>query len=218
NHKIAANMLGDAARFFLAFLGGPWATIMPRGGTSVAGLVTLLLAIYAVAATWRRGNLRSHEIVATGTIVLVLGSAAAAALGRVGGISTESRYSTPVLMLYAGIIVLFWPRLPGPGESARPCGQARSRKLAIPVFLVACLLAYGAASHWRLPYEYRDLPRMKANAEVAYVGNVQDPDAVKRIAMGTGYVGVPDPAEYAALITEHAWRSRRYLLRHHFSV
>jgi len=220
-HKIPANMLLDVVTFFFAFLGGPWATIVP-GGASVAGLVTLLLAVYALVTNWRRGGLRSYETVATGMIVLVLVSAAAAALGRVEiGIATDSRYSTAVLMLYAGIIVSFWPRLSGYHEPARPCGpgvQPRCRNLAIPVFLVLGTLAYGAASHWRLPYEVSELPNIKANAEVAYVGNVQDPDAIKPVAMGTGYVGVPDPRAYAALITEHAWRSRRYLLRHNFSV
>jgi hypothetical protein len=220
-HKIAASMLLDVAKFFLAFLGGPWATITPSGAT-VVGLITLLLAIYAAATNWRRSSLCSYEVVATGMIVLILTSAVAAALGRVGiSTATESRYSTPVLMLYAGIIVSFWPRILERDESDGHCGpgiQARGRKLAVPILVVACTLAYGAASHWRLPYQYKDLPKIKANAEVAYLGNVQDPDVVKYVAMGTGSLRDPDPIKYAALITQQAWQSRHYLLRHELSV
>jgi hypothetical protein len=73
--------------------------------------------------------------------------------------------------------------------------------LALFVFAT---LAYGVASHWILPYDYSEFPDVKADAEVAYVADVQDPLPFQHV--------VPTPQ------LELAWRARGYLLRHDLSV
>jgi hypothetical protein len=70
--------------------------------------------------------------------------------------------------------------------------------------LVVGTIAYAAASHWKLPYDYSEFPNVKADAEVAYVANVQDPLPFSRV--------VPQPQ------LELAWQARGYALRHDLSV
>jgi hypothetical protein len=205
DYKLTPESAGKLISFFLAFLGGPWATIAPDG-VRIAGLVTLSLSAYALAKYWRRDRLHSHELVAVGLIVLVLASAAGTALGRLRyGIdaATDSRYSTTVLMLYAALLVSFWPKVQADSEAAdldRPNGVQTA---ALALFVVA-ILAYGIASHSKLPQDYSEFPKMKADAEVAYVADVPDPLPFKYV--------VPQPP------LELAWQARGYLLRHRLSV
>ena len=173
----------------------------------MAGLVTLLSSGYAILAYWRRRDrLHAHELVSAGLITLALGSAAATALARLRfGIeaATESRYSTTVLVLYAALLVSVWPKIPAGAGSAASNRPSAVQTGALAV-LVLFTLAYAAASHWKLPYDYSAFPNMKAEAEVAYVANVQDPLAFKNV--------VPQPQ------LELAWQARGYALRHKLSV
>src|ERR1051326_2938776 len=205
DYKLAPDRVGELARFFLAFLGGTWASIAPDSVTA-AGLITLLLSACAMSAYWRRDRLRSYELVSAGVIVLALGSAGVVSLVRLRfGIeaATESRYSTTVLMLYAAILVAFWPRLHGDAE-ANGLGRPSTVHTGALALFVFGTLTYGVASHWKLPYAYSEFPDMKADAEVAYVANVQDPLPFRHV--------VPQPQ------LELAWRAREYLLRHGLSV
>jgi hypothetical protein len=205
DYKLAPDRTIELATFVLAFLGGPWASIAP-GSATIVGLVTLLLSLWALVRYSRRDLLRSYELVSAGVIALALGSAAFAALARLRfGIeaATESRYSTTVLVLYAALLVSFWPRLSaGAGSAAgkRPSNVQTAALAAVAL----CTFAYAAASHWKLPYDYSEFPRMKAEAEVAYVANVQDPLAFNNVA--------PQPP------LQLAWQARDYALRHKLSV
>jgi hypothetical protein len=117
--------------------------------------------------------------------------------------ATESRYSTTVLMLYAAILVAFWPRLQDETEVNGVSGQSAVRTGGLALFVFA-ILAYGVASHWKFSYDFSEFPAMKADAEVAYVANVQDPVPFQHVA--------PRPQ------LELAWQAREYLLRHNLSV
>ncbi len=205
DYKLTTSRAVEVASFFLAFLGGPWAKISPDSVT-IAGTVTLLLSAHALARYWRRDRLRSYELVSAGLIALTVGSAALAALARVRfGIeaATESRYSTTVLMLYAALLVSFWPSVRADADSAASSRPSKVQTGAITVF-VAAALAYGIASHWTLPWDYSGFPIAKAEAEVAYVADVQDPLPFKDIA--------PQPQ------LDLAWQARGYALRHKLSV
>jgi hypothetical protein len=194
------------ARFFLHFLGGPWATVAPASVT-FAGIITILLALYALLRHGPATAPRPYEVVAIGLIVLVLVSGAMVALERVQfGIeaATESRYSTPVLILYSAVLVSLWPRTRAEAEAAESRGSTAHAKLPeIGMSIaIACALAYGVRSHWELPYDYAPLSSLKSDAEVGYVANVQDPQHFK----------------YVASSIDQAWRARRYLLRHNLSI
>jgi hypothetical protein len=205
DYKLTPSKAAHVVSFFLAFLGGPWASIAPDSVT-VAGLVTLLLSVCAIVKYWRRDRLPSYELVSAGLIALVLGSAAAAALARLRfGIeaATESRYSTSVLVLYVALLVSFWPKAPAQAASAARNRASAVQSAASAVFVFAAF-AYAAASHWKLPYDYSEFTNVKAEAEVAYVANVQDPLPFSRV--------VPQPP------LELAWQARGYALRHNRSV
>jgi hypothetical protein len=205
DYKLTPSKAVEVVSFFLAFLGGPWANITPDSVT-IAGVVTLLLSTYALVGYWRRDRLCSHELVCAGLMALALGSAAVAALARLRfGIeaATESRYSTTVLMLYAAILVSFWPRVHADTGSAGPYRPSNIQTGALALFVVGTL-AYGVASHWKLPYDYSEFPNIKADAEVAYVADVQDP-------LPFNYVAPQPPLELA-------WQARGYALRHNLSV
>jgi hypothetical protein len=205
DYQLSPNRVGELAAYFLAFLGGPWASVAPNG-TIIAGLVTLLLSACAAVRYWRRDRLCSFELVSVGLIALAIASAAMTALARLRfGLegAVESRYSTTVLMLYAALLVSFWPRVQ---IDAEPAWATRPNPplTAALAMLVVGILAYGIASHWKLPYDYSGFRTMKADAEVAYVANVQDPLAFEHVA--------PRPQ------VELAWRARDYVLRHNLSV
>jgi len=192
--------------FFLHFLGGPWATAAPAA-VGFAGLVTILLALYALLKHRPAADPRLYQVVAFGIIVLVLVSAAVVAVGRVQlGIeaAVESRYSTPVLILYSAILVSVWPRNrieAATAEAQKLTFRAKLHEIGIAL-VVACILVYGVKSHLELPYNYEPLPRLKSDAEIGYVSNVQDPEHFK----------------YVAPSIDKAWGVRRYLLRNNLSV
>jgi len=205
DYRLGPGRAIELAGFYLAFLGGPWANIAPNGVT-VAGAATLLLSACAMVKYWRRNSLRPYELVAAGVIALTLGSAAVVTLARLRfGIeaATESRYSTTVLMLYAALLVSFWPRVQLDAAAARP-NQPSAVRIAALALLVLAILAHGIASHWKLPYDYSDFLSAKADAEVAYVANVQDPLPFANLT--------PQPP------LELAWQARGYALRHKLSV
>jgi len=205
DYKLTPDRTVELANFVLAFLGGPWVSIAP-GSAIVIGLVTLLLSMVALIKYRRCDHPCPYELVSVGLITLALGSAIAAALARLRfGIeaATESRYSTTVLVLYAALLVSFWPRVPAEAASAtsnRPSAVS-TRALAM---LVAGTIAFTAASHWKLPYDFSEFANRKADAEVAYVANVQDALAFRHVA--------PEPQ------LEVAWQARGYALRHKLSV
>lgn len=205
DYKLAPGRIGELAGFFLAFLGSPWASIAPDG-VAIAGVITLLLSAYAMLEHWRRDRLRSYELVSAGLIVLALGSAAVVSLARLRfgiGAATESRYSTTVLMLYVAILVAFWPRFDRDAEADGSSRQNTIRTGALALFVFATL-AYGVAGHWKFSYDFSQFPDMKADAEVAYLANVQDPLPFQYVA--------PQPQ------LELSWQARPYVLRHHLSV
>src|SRR5262249_4106657 len=153
----------------------------------------------------QRSRLRSYELVSVAVIALVLGSAAVVSLARLRfGIeaATDSRYSTSVLMLYAAILVSLWPRVSAVASVA-PQEPSPLQRAALTLS-VGCILAYGMATHWRLPSDYSAFADAKADAEVAYVANVQDPLPFKYV--------VPQPQ------LELAWQARDYAVRHRLSV
>jgi len=205
DYKLAPSRAAELASFFLAFLGAPWAGVAPNSITD-ADVITLLLSVCAMLEYWRRDRLRSDELVSAALIGLALGSAAVVSLARLRfgmEAATESRYSTTVLMLYAAILVAFWPRLQGDTEVSGVAGQSTVRTGSLALFVFATL-AYGVASHWKFPYEFSKFPAMKADAEVAYIANVQDPLPFQHVA--------PQPQ------LELAWQAREYLIRHNLSV
>jgi hypothetical protein len=205
DYKLTPGSGVELVRFFLEFFGGPWASIAPDGVT-IIGLVTVILSGYAIFRYRRRGRLRSYELVSVGLIALTLISAAATALARLRfGVeaATDSRYSTTVLVLYAALLVSFWPKILPDAASAASNRPSAVQTGTLGVFVLG-VLAYAAASHWKLPYDYAAFPRMKAEAEVAYVANVQDPLAFTNVA--------PQPQ------LELAWQARGYALRHKLSV
>jgi hypothetical protein len=205
DYKLTPDRVSELATFVIAFMGGPWASIAPDGAI-IIGLLTLSLSGLALVKYWRRGRLCSYELVCAGLIALALGSAAAATLARLRfGIeaATESRYSTSVLVLYAALLVSFWPKVPTgrASDASNSLGAVPPGALAV---LVVCTIAYAAASHWKLPYDYSEFPNVKADAEIAYVANVQDAPAFTPV--------VPAPQ------LDLAWQARGYALRHQLSV
>jgi len=205
DYKLAPGRAVDLVDFFLAFLGGPWASVAP-GSTTIIGLVTLLSSLYAIVKYRRLDRLGSYDLVSVGLIALTLISAAATALARLRfGIeaATESRYSTSVLMLYAALVVSFWPRVHADAESAEAYKPDAVQTGALVLFALISFV-YGITSHRKLPYDYSQWRDVKENAEVAYVADVQDPVAFKDVA--------PQPQ------LDLAWQARGYVLRHKLSV
>jgi len=203
DYNLAPGRAVELITFFLEFLGAPWAGIAPNA-VGAAGLATLTLSGYAVVGSWQRGRLRSYELVSVAVIVLVLGSAAAVSLARLRfGIeaATDSRYSTSVLMLYAAILVSLWPRVSTTAAVGALKGPTAVQAGALTL-VIGCILAYGIASHWKS--DYSGFRQAKADAEVAYVANVQDPLPFRYV--------VPQPQ------LELAWQARAYVLRHKLSV
>jgi len=150
----------DQALFAISFLGSPFAAIAPPlvlpAGVIAIGLSILLIVRYAKVAAPR-----ADQTIAVASCGFILAIAAAAALTRVSlGIAgaTESRFVTPAVFLWAGLLVGFWPLLPA--RSAALC--------AVSVGV------YSLLSHLWLPYNYYPLWDIKANAETAYVAGVKD--------------------------------------------
>jgi hypothetical protein len=205
DYKLNVASVTELATFFIRILGGPWATIAPDTVT-IIGLLTLLVSTHAIIKYLRCGRLIRYELLSAGLIALTLGSAAAASLARLRfGIdaATESRYSTTVLMLYVALLVSFWPRVHRDAKSTDGPGLNTRQTVAVALFAILIVI-YGIASHWKLPYDYAAWADAKADAEVAYVANVQDPLPFEPV--------VPQPQ------LDLAWQPREYLRRHNLSV
>lgn len=146
--------------FALSFLGSPLAAIAPQlvipAGVIATGLSVLLIVRYTKIATPRL-----DETVAVAICLFVPTIAAAAAVSRISlgmADATESRFVTPALFLWCGLLVGFWPFLTH--RSAALCALA--------------VAAYSLLSHLWLPYDYLPLRDLKANGEIAYVAGVKD--------------------------------------------
>src|SRR4051812_36998239 len=130
----------DQTLFAISFLGSPLAAIasplvIPAGVTAIALSILLTVRYRKIAAP------RVDQTVAVAICLFILPIAAAAALTRVSfGIAgaTESRFVTPAIFLWAGLLVGFWPLL-------------AARSAALCAVLVGI---YALLSHLWLQYNY----------------------------------------------------------------
>jgi hypothetical protein len=150
----------DQTLFAISFLGSPFVTmastlVIPAGVIAIGLSILLIVRYRKIAAP------RADQTIAVAICLFILAIAAAAALTRVSlGVvgATESRFVTPVIFLWAGLLVGFWPSL-----------TVRSAALC-----AASVGVYGLLSHVWLQYDYYPLHELKANGEVAYLAGVKD--------------------------------------------
>jgi len=146
--------------FVLSFLGSPFAAIASLLVVP-AGVIAVALSVFLFVRYMRIVAPRVDQTLAVALCLFILAIASAAALSRIGlGIAgaTESRFVTPAVFLWVGLLVGFWPSLTA--GSAALC--------AVPVVI------YSLLSHLWLPYNYYPLWDLKANAEITYVAGVKD--------------------------------------------
>jgi len=155
----------DQALFGLSFLGSPLATISSSLAIP-AGIIALALSVLLIIRYTRSAEPRLDQTVAVAICLFVPGLAVAAALSRIHlGIAdaTESRFVTPALFLWAGLLVGFWPSLKG-----RP-----------RAFCAVFVGAYSIVSHLWIGQNYSAHRYLKTNAEISYVAGVKDTEALR---------------------------------------
>jgi hypothetical protein len=186
----------EAVLFLLSFLGGPLANVassfvIPFGAV-IAGLSAIVLICYPFRRQPLRSETLSFGLVAFGVISALMVTVSRLRFGLEGAV--ESRYGTPVLVLYASLIVWFWHRLPW---------RYPTKLAAFSIYGLAAILAvYSVASHLHLPYDYSPLKKLKSAAEAAFVSGVRDDAVLHRVS--------------APL--QKAWELRPFLMREGLSI
>jgi hypothetical protein len=142
--------LRKLAEYLVAYLGLPIARspTFAQAGRVIGAL--LLLAGLAAALWWgllRRAGTRLDRI-AIGLILLTLGTAALAAVGRVDleqEVAVPLRYSVLVAPLHVGLLALALPRIAGWATDARLRSVALGAGLLLAVLLIAQQILLGRA-------------------------------------------------------------------------
>jgi hypothetical protein len=187
-------MVDQVVWFAIAFLGSPFAGFAPALAIP-AGAVSVILSAVCLWHFLRDDRSSTRRLTGHGLILLMLAIAISGSISRAQlGVeaAVESRYATPALMLYVGIMLSLWPN--------RVIGAGR-RVFAATGLIAIVIAAYGVVSHWFLQYNYLPLPEIKSNAETAFVAGVKDESRLKPVG----------PAD-------HVMAQRPYLLRHGLSV